>query len=529
MKIGIIQPPYPNPDMSPDKVLSFMLEHIEQLTEPLDLLLLPEYANCPGISDQDELFSFISEHSDDFLGRLVALAEEKQINIAVNALMSNACGPEQQGEYRNTTLLIGRNGQELARYEKTHLTETEAGWGITAGNKPVICQLEDVRITFATCFEIYFAEYFERLAAMRPDLLLFPSYQRSEASEIIRLQIKARALDLEAFVMRASYSMGPDSCTGGCSMVADPRGRVLLDAGNESGLFVCEIAPEQKRIRPTAHGLAEDTSRNIVEHNRRPVLYRPTIAALSNRDRDRYPRVVAHRGWSGICPENTLPAIGAALALGVQEIEIDVWGSRDRELIVCHDPSIDRTSDRQGDIEEMTWPEIQSADAGAWFHEDWSGVTFCRLDDILTRFAGQTVMNIHVKAPGNDGWVIERVRELVEAAGIMDLVYIAGEADVLKWALKLAPGIERCCLEGQGDGSILEHAMKYNCQRLQFGRTHVNREMIARAHQAGMVCNLFYSDDVEEAREYFAMGIDSILSNHPNRILPLLSEHAELP
>ena len=158
------------------------------------------------------------------------------------------------------------------------------------------------------------------------------------------------------------------------------------------------------------------------------------------------------------------------------------------------------------------------------FQEDWAGVRFCRLDDVLARFAGQTIMNIHIKAPGEDGWVVERVRDLVEAAGVRDHVYIAGEADVLEWALRLAPDIDRCCLEGQGDGSILTHALKYDCQRLQFGRTHVNRRMVEQAHAAGMICNLFYADDIEEARDYFALGIDSILSNHPNRLLPLLSD-----
>lgn len=522
MKIGIIQPPYPDHDMPPEKVVLFILEAIDRLATPLDLILLPEYANCPGRSDYDELVAFVARFSDGFISKIKTLARKKQTNIAVNALLAQSAGFGQLAEFRNTTLLIGRDGYEITRYEKTHLSATEKAWGVKPGNQPVCCRLEGSKVAFATCFEIYFAEYFERLAAMKPDILLFPSYQRSEDSEIIRLQTRMRALDIEAFILRASYRMGPDATTGGCSMVVDPMGSVLLDAGQACGLFICDISPDLKRLRPAAHGLPEDTSRSIVEKNRRPELYRPTVSALCAQNIGDYPRVIAHRGWSGSCPENTLPAFGAALALGVREIELDVWVSRDRELVVCHDPSIDRTSDRQGFIQDLTWPEIKAADAGRWFHDDWSGVAFCRLDDILSRFAGQTIMNIHIKAAGDDGWVIERVRDLVEAAGIKEQVYLAGEADVLAWAIKLAPDIERCCLEGQTDESIVTHAIKYGCQRLQFGSGHFNRAMIDQAHRAGMICNLFYCDDVSEARECFAMGIDAILTNHPNRILPLL-------
>src|SRR5438876_9015920 len=61
-----------------------------------------------------------------------------------------------------------------------------------------------------------------------------------------------------------------------------------------------------------------------------------------------FPRVCAHRGLSGLCPENTLPAFAAAVALGADEIELDVWASRDGELVVCHDDDVARTSNGKG-------------------------------------------------------------------------------------------------------------------------------------------------------------------------------------
>ena len=202
MRIGIIQAPYPDHETSSYDTCSFIQDSIENMTETLELLVLPEYANCPGISDHDELIAFVNRYSDSFLAALQRLAREKRTNIALNALLEEPPVSGRKPVFRNSTLLIGRDGNEIARYEKIHLTPTEKEWGVVAGERPVMCRLEGARITFATCFDIYFAEYFERLAAMQPDLLLFPSYQRSEDQEIIRLQTRSRAVDLEAGALR---------------------------------------------------------------------------------------------------------------------------------------------------------------------------------------------------------------------------------------------------------------------------------------------------------------------------------------
>lgn len=63
----------------------------------------------------------------------------------------------------------------------------------------------------------------------------------------------------------------------------------------------------------------------------------------------------SHRGFNAVAPENTLPAFAAAVALGADEIEFDLWPTADGQLAVCHDPSVDRTTDGKGTICDMTW------------------------------------------------------------------------------------------------------------------------------------------------------------------------------
>ena len=77
-------------------------------------------------------------------------------------------------------------------------------------------------------------------------------------------------------------------------------------------------------------------------------------------------RVVAHRGFSGIYPENTEIAFRRALELGVDTIEFDLRLTYDNHLVAIHDPTVDRTSDGSGAVSELTLEEIKALDAGSW-------------------------------------------------------------------------------------------------------------------------------------------------------------------
>lgn len=512
MRIGIIQPPYPGVECPAETTIEFILRGIEANDEPLDLLVLPEYSNCPGASTKEQIESLLKCDSGGLMDRLSKLAAKCRMNIAANVVI------RESDLLYNATVLLGRDGGELARYRKVHLTPTELhDLGISPGGGPVTIDLEGVRLGFLTCFDAYFVEYAEVVAAQRPDIVIFSSYQRSESMEIIRRQSAGRALDMESFVVRASYSLGEGSRTGGASLIATPNGEIVLDAGQGTGLFVYSIDPKQKRQRPVAHGMPEATSRQIVEDARRPGIYRasrrPELAP--------YPRVVAHRGLSGLCPENTIPSFGAAIALGADEIEFDIWGSKDRELVICHDCDVARTTNGSGRIPDLTWDEISKLDAGFRFSPDWANISVPRFRDILERFAGQVVMNMHVQEPGEDGWMVREIGDMVREFGIEDQVYFAGERGVLQAAMENYPEIERCSLEGQIDMTLVDHAVEFKCRRVQFFHPYFNNELIQKARDLGMTCNLYHVEAPEEAKERLAQGIDAILTDHANLILPV--------
>lgn len=83
--------------------------------------------------------------------------------------------------------------------------------------------------------------------------------------------------------------------------------------------------------------------------------------------------LTAHRGWRSKYPENTMLSFRKAMTLDIDGIEMDVHMTKDYEIVVCHDPRLDRTTDTEGKICEMTLEEVRRADAGIKFGEEFKG------------------------------------------------------------------------------------------------------------------------------------------------------------
>ncbi|MGF1683242.1 glycerophosphodiester phosphodiesterase [Photobacterium makurazakiensis] len=91
----------------------------------------------------------------------------------------------------------------------------------------------------------------------------------------------------------------------------------------------------------------------------------------------------SHRGSCLHYPENTMPAFNAALDAGTSCIEIDVAMTKDNHIVVTHDPSVARTSDGQGYVEQMTLEELLALDFGGWFSPAFSGTKVPVFVDVL--------------------------------------------------------------------------------------------------------------------------------------------------
>lgn len=108
---------------------------------------------------------------------------------------------------------------------------------------------------------------------------------------------------------------------------------------------------------------------------------------------------VAHRGASGYAPENTIAAFDLAVDMKADYIEIDVQRSKDGELVLIHDTTVNRTTNGTGRVGELTLEQLRKLDAGSWFGSEFAGELIPTFDEILDRYRGKIGILVELKAP----------------------------------------------------------------------------------------------------------------------------------
>ena len=298
----------------------------------------------------------------------------------------------------------------------------------------------------------------------------------------------------------------------------------MLNLNIRVGLETVEIDVTQKYYKPAGFGNPDAAHYEYIEKGRRPWKYRPAGSAIVKPDdRMAYPRVCAHRGFNTVAPENSMPAFGAAVALGADEIEFDLWVTKDGEVVSCHDKVLDRVSTGTGVIYEHTYQELLEFDFGVKHSKEFEGLKILKFEEILQKFACHTIMNIHIKVVDNqceyDPEAMRKIIDLIDKYDCRKYVYfMCGNDNVLRLASEMAPDICRCVGAGDAPWEMVERALKYGCKKIQLFKGRFDQAMIDKAHEHGIICNVFWSDDEKETEEYLAMGIDTILTNDYQRI-----------
>lgn len=242
-----------------------------------------------------------------------------------------------------------------------------------------------------------------------------------------------------------------------------------------------------------------------------------------------YPRICAHRGFNTVAPENSLPAWGAAIALGADEIEFDLWETADGVPVSIHDDTLERVSDGHGKVREKTLAELEKLDFGGG-REHFGGLKVVKFEDILRTFPRQAVMNIHIKAASSkerfSRAFVKRIADLLIEYDCASHAYFMTSPNVIEAAKEVAPWVPLCMSSGAFSQKmfIVERALEYGCQKVQMFTPYWNRGMIERAHGLGIRVNYFYSDDPAEARELLEAGVDTLLTNDYWRIAQVRDE-----
>lgn len=249
MKITVVQPAYFAGEHPDESIRAFLKERLSALA-PGELMVLPEYANAGGHSEEKPIRAALSEAAD-MLSAASNAAKTAGGYVAVNVL------EEQDGVLLNSTHLFAKDGKTAFVYHKQHLPPAEIRLGVRPGEPDgkcrCVCDLDGIRFAFLTCYDVYFNEQIEFIARAKPDILVVCGYQRAERTDIIEAQIKLLAFRCNAFVARASYSMN-DREHGGNSMIVAPDGKILQNIGAGVGAVSAEVDSKEKYLRSAGFG-----------------------------------------------------------------------------------------------------------------------------------------------------------------------------------------------------------------------------------------------------------------------------------
>jgi len=274
-----VQPP------SPDKEIrnANMMEAAHRLVEQAgdlgsDIVLLPELINLYEIKGYDILFKAAPDEVERLVESFASQAAKHKMYVILPV-----------GEYRddglyNTAIILDRNGIEVGRYDKTHISQPEyvVYGNIKGGDSLPTFDLDFGRIGIMTCYDCYFPEVAIIYALKGVDVLFYPRWQSGPSEIFFEIQMRARALDHAIFLVSASYGVrdGVPWKPGmlfGRSCVIGRDGTILVDAAHEEGLASVAVDLERPRLiecldESIGEGLIKEY-RGLTHEDRRPELY----------------------------------------------------------------------------------------------------------------------------------------------------------------------------------------------------------------------------------------------------------------
>lgn len=249
------------------------------------------------------------------------------------------------------------------------------------------------------------------------------------------------------------------------------------------------------------------------------------------------PVVIAHRGGGALRPENTMAAFEHAQAIGADAIECDVHLSRDEEVVVIHDDSLDRTTDATGPVAARTARELAGVDAGFRFGAG-SGFPFRgrggvpRLTDVLTRTGPMPVV---VELKGDHPAVARRVLDVVREAGAESRVIVGGFSDAVLGAMReIAPELPTSASRREAVGALRRAYVMLAPWRPRFrlfqvplavrGKTVLTRRFVRTARRAGLPVQVWVIDEPAEMKMLLEWGVTGLISDRPDVALTVIQD-----
>lgn len=232
--------------------------------------------------------------------------------------------------------------------------------------------------------------------------------------------------------------------------------------------------------------------------------------------------VTAHRGYSAVYPENTIPAFKGAIQVGADWAELDVQQTADGEVIVMHDSNLKRTTGLDKEVWQVTWDEIKDLDNGSWFDKKYQTVRIPTLEEVLKVCRGKIHLNIEIKPSGHDKDLEEQVAKLLKKYHMRDTCVVSSlKYDSLRKIKQADDSIETAYITSVSYGNFtdLEYADGYSVESTLLSKGFVNK-----AQKAGKQIYVWTVNSEERLEKVVGMGIDNVITDDPVMAKELIYE-----
>ncbi|MFB4162352.1 glycerophosphodiester phosphodiesterase [Alteribacillus sp. JSM 102045] len=237
---------------------------------------------------------------------------------------------------------------------------------------------------------------------------------------------------------------------------------------------------------------------------------------------------ISHRGASGYAPENTMAAFEKAVDMKSEMFELDVQMSKDGELVVIHDTTVDRTTDGTGEVKDLTYDEIAELDAGSFFSEEFEGEKIPTLGEVLDQFKGRSGILIelksHSKYPGIEQKVADELTSRnMDKPNNNKIIVQSFDHESMETFHSILPSVPVGVLLNYSPDGISEAELSDFAQYADYvnpNKDMIDADLLERIHDFEMETHPWTVRDQESADYLLNLGVDGIITDYPDYVDP---------
>jgi glycerophosphoryl diester phosphodiesterase len=252
--------------------------------------------------------------------------------------------------------------------------------------------------------------------------------------------------------------------------------------------------------------------------------------------------VIAHRGGRSLGPESTLYTFQCALELGVDVLEVDIRTTKDGQLILLHDRTVDRTTNGTGPVNNYTLAKLKTLDAGYRWSPDrgqtfpmrGKGLTVPTLAEVFKTFPNARI-NIELKESRTVeiASLCRLIQDYQKTHQVMVASFDVSQLNKFREQcpqVATSAGAREAFLFYGVQWAHLEHLYSPPAQALQVPQYYGNRQVVTprfleAAHDRNMRVHVWTVNDRQSMQQLINLGVDGIMTDDPERLLRLLGRN----